>query len=145
MCLSRGETVEVQSWEEFRTLKGSAIVEIKEEALRAAREWQDWSCTAWTDGFRLGDGAVGAAVALWDNGGRVRRGAYLGKNKEVFDAEVFAILRAVRLLNERGESGRGYTIFSDPQAAISRIQHDRCGPAQSLAKAVIATVDDLDR
>ena len=68
---------------------------------------------------------------------------YLGKNKEAFDAEVFAILRAVRLLDERGESGREYTIFSDAQAAVARVQHDRCGPSQALAKAVVATVDDL--
>ena len=39
----------------------------------------------------------------------------------------------------------GYTIFSDSQAAISRVQHGRCGPAQALAKAVIATVDEMDR
>ena len=71
------------------------------------------------------------------------RGTYLGKNREVFDAEVFALLRAVRLLDERGESGREYTIFSDAQAAVMRIQHDRRGPAQALARAVIATVDDL--
>lgn len=75
----------------------------------------------------------------------MRRGFYLGKNKEVFDAEAFALLRTVRLLSERGESGRDDTIFPDSQAAVSRIQHDRCGPAQALAKAVVAMVDDLYR
>ena len=44
---------------------------------------------------------MGAAVAFWREGEWVRRGTYLEKNKEVFDAEVFAIMRAVRLLNER--------------------------------------------
>ena len=48
----------------------------------------------------------------------------MGKNKEVFDAEVFAILHAIRLLNERGETGKEYTISSDAQAAIARVQHD---------------------
>ena len=57
--------------------------------------------------------------------------------------EVFAILRAIRLLNETGESGRNYTIFLNPQAAISRVQHNRCGPAQALVKAAIAIDDDL--
>ena len=74
----------------------------------------------------------------------MRRRPYLGK-KEVFDAEIFAILRAARLPNERGESGREYTIFSNSKAAISRIQHHLCVPGRALAKAVIATVDDLDR
>ena len=70
-------------------------------------------------------------------------GGYLGTNKEVFDTEVIAILRATRALDERGESEQSYTIFSDSQAAVLRVQHDRCGPAQALARAVIASVDCL--
>ena len=89
-------------------------------------EWQDQSNTIWTNGPRLENGAVGAAVAFRKEGRWVKRGAYLGKNKEVFDAEIFAIMRAVRLLEERGECGMAYTIFSDSQAAISRVQHDGC-------------------
>ena len=54
-----------------------------------------------------------------------KKGTYLGKNKDVLDAEVFAILRETRLLDGRDESSQGYTIFSDSQAAISGIQHDR--------------------
>ena len=53
----------------------------------------------------------------------------------MFGAEGFATFRAVRLLSERGESGQDCTVFSDSQAAISRVQHDRCGLAQALAKA----------
>ena len=71
------------------------------------------------------------------------RGIYLGKNKEVFDAEVFATMRAVRLLEERGANRRTYNIFSDPQAAIARVQHDGCGPGQALAKATIVITDTL--
>ena len=130
-------------WEEFKVLKGKAFVEKKEEALRVAREWQDQSGTIWTDGPRLENGAVGAAVAFRDSRGWVKRGTYLGKNKEVFDAEVFATMWVVRLLDEREERGRDYTIFSDSQAAVSRVQHDRRGPAQALARVVIATVDNL--
>ena len=135
--LGRRETVEAQSWEEFRSLRG-----IKEDALRKAREWQDRTCTVWTDGSRLESEGVGAAVAFWEEGRWTRRGTYLGKNKEVYDAEVFAILRAVRLPNERNESRQDSTIFSNSQEAISTVQHDRCGPAQALAKAAIATTDD---
>ena len=80
--------MEVQSWEEFRALRGRVFVESKEDALRAAREWRGRPCTKWTDGPRMESGAVGAAVAFWRYGGWVRRGTYLGKNKEVFDAEV---------------------------------------------------------
>ena len=46
-------------------------------------------------------------------------------------------------LNERGEEGQAYTVFSDPQAAVARIQHGGCGPAQALARAVIDLTPDL--
>ena len=36
-----------------------------------------------------------------------------------------------------------YTVFLDSQAAIARVQHDRTGPAQSLAKAAIRATDDI--
>ena len=118
-------------------------VESREDAPRKAREWQDRFCTVWTDGPRLESGGVGAAVAFWEEGKWTRKGTYLGKNKEAYDVEVFSILRAIRLLNERDESRRNYTIFSDWQAAISRVQHNRCGPAQAPAEATIAMIDDL--
>ena len=75
----------------------------------------------WTDGPRPESGAVGAAVAFQGGGRWVKRGTYLGKNKEVFDAEVYAVLQAVKLLEEREEEGQIYTVLSDSQAAISRV------------------------
>ena len=89
------------------------------------------------------NGTVGAALAFRKEEGWIKRGIYLGKNKEAFDVEVFAIMRAVRLLEERGESGTAYTVISDSQAAIARVQHDGCGPAQALARATIAMADGL--
>ena len=63
----------------------------KEEALRTAKEW-NLPHTVWTDGSRQEDGAVGAAC-VWRSpeGGWTGRRFHLGKNKEVFDAEVFAV------------------------------------------------------
>ena len=68
-----------------------------------------------------------------------------GTNKEVFDAEVYAILQAVKLLSERNEEGQAYTIFSDSQAAVARIQHSDCGPAQALVGAAIDWSHELRR
>ena len=76
-------------------------------------------------------------------GGWRREGIYLGKNKEVFDTEIFAIGRALKVLNDRKEENRSYVIFSDSQAALSRIQHDRTGPGQALAIDAITTARDL--
>ena len=83
------------------------------------------------------------ALAFRDGDRWAKRGTCLGKNKKVFDAEVFAILQAARLLNDRGERGQVYTAFSDSRAAIARIQHDRTGPAHALAKVAIVVIDDL--
>ena len=69
--------------------------------------------------------------------GRGGQGTCLGKNKEVFDAEVFAILQAVKTFNAKGDEKQNYTVFSDSQAAIFRVRHDDCGPAQALARAVV--------
>ena len=141
--VGRRETAEVQTWEELREMRAEAIVDKKDEALRTAKEWSSHQGTIWTDGSRLENGAVGAALAFKEEDRWVRRGTYLGKNKEVFDAEVFAILQALNLLSGRDEQGQRYTVFSDSQAAIARAQHDRTGPAQALAKGAIRVVDSI--
>ena len=61
----------------------------------------------------------------------------------MFDAEVFAPLRATQNFNEREEPDQHYTVFSDSQAAITRITHDECGLAQALARAVIAQASEI--
>ena len=123
-------------------MRAEVHVEKKEEALRVAREWSDsdQENTIWTDGSRLENGAVGAAVAFREGGSWKRRGTYLGRNKEVFDAKVFAISQALEILNDREEENVQYTIFSDSQAALSRVQHDRTGPGQIVVIHAITTV-----
>ena len=139
--LKRGETAKLQRWEEFREIRAEVHVERKEEALRIATEWpeRNQKDTIWTDRSRLENKRVGAAVAFKKEDSWKERGVYLGRNKEVFDAEVFAIGQALEELDRRNERGRTYTVFSDSQAAISRIQHDRTGLGQALAiKAICA-------
>ena len=117
--LNRMETAELKEWGEFQQLKGTVVEDSKKETFRVAEEWDVQFSTIWTDGSRLSRGAVGTAITFWTGKGWVKRGTYLGKNKEVFDAEIFAILQGVKLLNERAEAGRHYTLFSDSQVAIS--------------------------
>ena len=102
-------------------IQGGVYVDRKEEAMDIVKEWKDRSGTMWTDGSRLESGRVGAAVSWWSKGGWTGRGTYLGTNKEVFDAEVFAILQAVKLLNERGGEGQTYTASPDSQAAVANV------------------------
>ena len=74
---------------------------------------------------------VGAAC-VWRSpkGGWTGRRFQLGKNKEVFDAEVFAAWQALRALERRNERDREYTIFVDSTSAITRVQDDARGPGQ---------------
>ena len=72
---------------------------------------------------------------------RVAERFHLGKNKEVFDSEHFAIHRALKIFLERYEQVVAYTIFSDSQVAIERALSDRSGPGQALARAIM----DLER
>ena len=97
----------------------------------------------WTDGSRRENERVGAAIAFKRRGSWKEQGTYLGRNKVVFDAELFAIGQAREEFEGRKESNREYTIFSDSQAAISRIQHDRTGPGQSLAVRAIAAASSI--
>ena len=110
-----GETVEPQVWDEGRTVPGQCVILEEGPALDNARDWyvNAWE-TIWTDGSRLEDGRVGAAC-VW----RTREGSWegkrfhLGDNKEVFDAEVFAICQELRAFESRGRSGRRFAVFSD--------------------------------
>ena len=93
----RGGSAEKQEWVEGRRFRGRIAVEKKEEALRMAKEW-DRPDTVWTDGSRQESGAVGAACVWMSPEGEGRwtgRRFQLGSNKEVFDAEVFAVWQAL--------------------------------------------------
>ena len=106
--------------------------------MEQAQEWSRPSTTIWTGGSRLDNGRVGAACAWQDQDGeRMGRQFYLGDNKEVFDAEVYAIYQALKVFEERRQAGKKYTIFSDCQPAIQRVRTDRLGPGQRWAKASI--------
>ena len=88
--LRRRETYEAQVWDSLREFQGEVRVECKEEALRVAQEWTDQERTVWADGSKLEGGEVGAAWAWWQEGKWRGEGTFLGTNKEVFDAEVYA-------------------------------------------------------
>ena len=55
--------------------------------------------TVWTDGSRFDTGEAGAAC-VWkrEDGSWTGRRFHLGANKDVFDAEVFAIYQALKAL-----------------------------------------------
>ena len=110
----------------------------------------------WTDGSRLDSGRAGAVAVWWEGTGWEGRLYCIGRNKEVYDvevyiaeaydaevydaevyhAEVYATHRALQTIDQRGESGRRYTIFSDSASAIGHARSDSLGPGQRLAVAI---------
>ena len=159
------ERPEETEWPAHRRFQGKIEVEPREEALRKAKEWKDTKNSIWTDGSRLEGGKVGAAAVWWAperveppwvgpatgrtyNPGRREAGwtgrrYHLGKNKEVYDAELYALYQAAKLFDERNERDQAYTILSDSEAAIGRAKDDDMGPGQRFAVAVIEVCSRL--
>ena len=92
--------MEPQVWEEGKTFPGSVTIDDKGPAKETAQNWRR-SGTIWTDGSRLDSGAIGAACAWQMEEGWTGRRFHLGTNKEVFDAEIYAIYQAQHLRGER--------------------------------------------
>jgi hypothetical protein len=104
----------------------------------------------WTDGSHDDLGNVGAAVDWTEVDEWTGLKYRLGRNKEVFDAELFAILQASVLIRDEGaimigEGIQKISIFTDSQAALNRIQHDGIGPGQTWASAIIRDTDEICR
>ena len=136
--IERGGTAEMQRWSEARRFLGRIVVEEREEALRRAKGWKG-SDTVWTGGSRQDTGEVGAACVWETPGGWTGCRYHLGSNKEVFDAEVFAVYRALSIIEQRQERERRYTIFVDSTSAIARVGDDSLGPGQRFARSAAAS------
>lgn len=59
-----------------------------------------------------------------------------GEEQGNFDAELYAILRALGILGQRRETGVEYSIFSDLTAAIERVCAGQPGPVQGLVREI---------
>ena len=46
---------------------------------------------------------------------------------------IYAIFRASKTIDQRGEHGHRYTIFSESAPAVGRLRSDGMGPGQRLA------------
>jgi hypothetical protein len=97
-CIDRSGlgTVEAAQPHHARKTKGTIIIESTTEAEESARWWGDLNAECfWTDGSHLPDRYIGVAVVRQVNRQFEAKEYYLGTNKEVFDAELSAIYRAL--------------------------------------------------
>lgn len=95
----------------------------------------------WTDGSRLESGRTGASVAWYHPHWKTRK-TYLGINKKVFNAELYAMGDALEIALKNGhvrrEAIRGQTeprwtrmhIWMYSQTAIKTLQHMALGLRQ---------------
>jgi ribonuclease HI len=136
--LNRAE-METTYLETGKTFEGDRMPDIEEsQAKNVAEEWDDWENTAWIDGSQMQDERVGCSV-VWKNpeGGWTGEGTHLGRCREVYNAELHTIARAVRYFATRDEENQHYTIFSDCKSAIQRCRKDTPRPGQVLARTII--------
>lgn len=110
-------------------------------------------CMFFSDGSRDETGRVGSAIVhdrgRFQNQRRFKgRRWYMGRNKEVYDAECFAATRALKgaihqVTNNPGLY-TGITIGMDAQAAMGRLRHTRNGKGQVWAMAWHRMVKELN-
>lgn len=139
MTLLQYNNMEKSYLETGKAFEGDIMPDSEEIiAKRVAEEWPHRINTVSTDGSRLDDGKVGGCVAWSDSSGEwIGEKMHQGTNKEVCDAEIHAIERAIHLFTEINEEGQQYTIFSDSKSAIERCRNDIRGPGQATARTII--------
>jgi len=116
---------------EKRCLEGEVIIQDEQQALKAAKLERE-GLVHWTDGSRKEDEWVGCAVVWQEEGRWNKRRTHLGRQKEAFDAEMYAMSEAMKIADEMAgkKEVTRVTVFTDSQATLRRIQSDEPGPGQ---------------
>src|SRR5271154_29236 len=103
------------------------------------------SIQVWSDGAKIESGGPGTGIA-WKQGDIwLTKGYPLGDTKEVFDAELYGIKKALDIAIKRSSNRslqpnpyKRVIVLSDSQAALKRCQNDRLGPGQQIAVEIDA-------
>ena len=84
---------------------------------------------------------MGTGIALKQGETWIQRGYPLGKTKEVFNAELYKLKKALDIAENklaRNPHFKRLIILSDSQAALKRASTDRLGPGQAIATEISA-------
>jgi len=129
-----------------RSLKGRMIIQDEEQALKEAK-WEREGLVLWTDGSKKEDEWVGCAVVWKEGDVWKKRRVHLGRQKEAFDVEMYAMSEAMKIADEKAEKEKftRVTVFMDSQATSRRIQSDEPGPGQVLALRTMNWANALAR
>ena len=123
-CIDSAEGVElVRGPDSCSSAKLNVIIKGKKEAMEEARKDKP-GLVFWTDGSKLDQGQIAAAVC-WEDKSAAKwkeRIIFLGRNKEILDAELWAISEALEIAKKLATPrSMSITIFSDSQNALRAI------------------------
>ena len=122
------------------------IIKSKKEAIIDASKTS--GLVLWTDGSKLDQGQVAAAVC-WEEKSSAKwreKSILLGKNKEVLDAELWAISEALDIALKIANPGTPITVLSDCQRARRAIALPSISQEnQFLRSLVYQKTEDLQR
>jgi len=131
---------------ERRPLKGKVTIQDEEQEMEEAKLERE-GLVLWTDGSRKEDEWIGRAV-VWEEKGRWKKWrVHLGRQKEAFDAEMYAMSETMNKADELSSERevKRVTVITDSQATLKQIQLDEPGPGQVLALWTMNWVDGLAR
>lgn len=94
------EGVEPISALPVQAFPGKIFMEEKSKAIKTAKGDQA-DFTLWCDGSKLDYGGTGAAVVWKQDSDWLTQKTTLGKNKEIFDAEIWGISEAVKVAEQK--------------------------------------------
>jgi ribonuclease HI len=123
------------------TTRGQVIIEDRSTAIEKASIASTRENSIFTDGSQLESGNVGCAVA-WRTSPMEWKThkMHLENNKEIFDAELFAIAEALKLANRQligNKQTNTIQIYTDSSAALWRMQDANPGPGQGTTKIIV--------
>ncbi len=120
------------------------IQEVKKAMDEAQKDTSDLAL--WSDGSKAESGA-GAAV-VWKNastyGWNIRK-ISLGKNKEIYDAELWGISEALKIALKESTSKKicRVTVFSDSQTALKQLRNVKSNAGQALKSQIFRLAKQL--
>ena len=100
--------------------KGKVIIQDEKQAMQKAQKERE-GLVFWTDGSRKVDEWVGSAVIWEKEGGWKKKRVHLRQQKEVFDAEMYAMSESVKIADEISNERevQWVTILTDSQMTLT--------------------------
>jgi ribonuclease HI len=111
---------------------GRVYIQDSEAAMKTAKDISTQGLALWSDGSRLQHGGTGCGVAWKTNGVWQTTKTNLGRNKEIFDAELLGVSDALGVALKVAAQNEAITVFLDSQVAIQRIRSSTTQAGQAI-------------